>query len=189
MPGVVYVYFLKFIVFIERMCCKYIYLGKIYYRLFYRRMIAREAELADLKSGEKVLHIGGGSFPLTAIHLALEGHKVQVIDKDIQAVNNAKCVVEKWGLQEYIEVVEADGLEVSGEKFDVVWISLHVHPKDEIIENLLCTLPSSGRILYRNPRGMLRRLYPTVDPDNIMTNGAYRLSNQILQKESILIFP
>ncbi len=188
MSETIYSYFLRFIVGIERLCCRTIGLGKIYYRLFYRRMVEKEAGLANLKSGDKILHIGGGSFPFTAIHLALKGHRVQAIDIDEKAVENARRIVEKWNLENQIEVIQADGVDVSGEGFDVVWISLHVHPKDKIIKKMLRTLPSSGRILYRNPRGILCRLYPTIDPSYIAPDGQHHISNQILQKESIVIF-
>lgn len=179
----VYNLFLKLVVFFERLCCKYVKLGEIYYRLFYKDMIIREARLVDLKPNERILHIGGGNFPLTAIHLALKGYEIQVVDKSKQAVEDAKNVVKSWKLQDKIEIIEADGLNISSETFDVVWISLHVHPKDRIIKNLLKTLPPSGRIIYRNPRGLLKRLYPSVKP----SNNAYSLVNQTLQKESVLI--
>lgn len=188
MPDIIYTYFLQFLMFIEHLCSKYHHLGKLYYKFFYRGMIIKEMELVDLKPGEQVLHIGGGSFPLTAIHLALEGYKVQAIDRDGRAVRNARRVVEKWGLQDKIEVLNVDGLEVSGKAFDVIWISLHVYPKDEIIRRLINTLPPSGRILYRNPRGILRYLYPIADPQLIIPNGIYHLTDQIIQKESVIIF-
>lgn len=188
MTGFIYDYFFKIVVFLEELCCRHIGFGKIYHRLFYHRMIAREAQLVGLQPGERVLHIGGGCFPFTAIYLALRGHKVQAIDVDTRAVRKARTVVEKWGLREHIEVLEADGLDVSGEGFDVVWISLHVHPKEEIIKKLLSTLPSSGRIIYRNPRGVLRRFYPVVKPEQILKKGDYHLADQIIQKESIVIY-
>lgn len=188
MTGVIYDNFLAIVSRIEDLCSKHICFGKIYYYLFYKKMIAREAQLVDLKPGERVLHIGGGSFPFTAIHLALQGFKVQVVDMDRGAVKRARKVVEKWGLEDFIEIVAANGLEVSGAGFDAVWISLHVDPKEEIIKKLLSTLPASGRIIYRNPRGILRHYYPTVDPAELISDGAYNLNKQILQKESIIIY-
>ncbi len=188
MVGIIYDYFFKIVILLEDLCCRYIGFGKLYHRLFYQGMIEREVELAGLKPGERVLHIGGGCFPFTAIYLALKGYKVQVIDMEAKAVEKAKAVIEKWGLKDYIEVLEANGLDVSGEGFDVVWISLHVHPKEEIIKKLLSTLPSSGRIIYRNPRGVLRRFYPVVKPEQILKKGDYHLADQIIQKESIVIY-
>ena len=61
---------------------------------------------------------------------------------------------------------------------------LHVHPKDKIIKDTKFTF--IRRILTE-----IREYYvaiSTIDPSYIAPDGQHHISNQILQKESIVIF-
>lgn len=178
---------LKIMVLIERLCVNYPSFGSLYHKLFYASVIEREITLASLKPGERVLHIGGGSYPFTALHLARYGCNVCLIDNNDQAVVNAKQVVIDNALTHRIEAKKADGQEVSGADFDAVWISLLVHPKEEIVRNLLTTLPKQGRIIYRNPRGNFRFFSPVVDPNSIAPQYRRQITRQMNKKESVII--
>lgn len=170
---------------LERVCARNLWFGRFYHRIFYRRLVEKEAVLAGLRPGERVLLVGAGSFPFTALQLAQLGHAVRAVDNDPRAVMDARRVVAAWNLAERIEVIQAEGVEISAADADVVWIALHVHPKKKIIKRLLDTVSESGRVIYRNPRGVLRHLYPWIDPGMVAPGSA--TTNQSIRKESVLI--
>lgn len=180
-------FFLIFIGALERVCARSPWFGRLYHRLFYRRLVEKEAALAGLRPGERVLLVGAGSFPFTALQLAQSGHTVRAVDNDPRAVMDARRVVAAWNLADHIEVLQAEGAEISAVDADVIWVALHVHPKKKVIKKLLDTMPESGRVIYRNPRGVLRHLYPWIDPEMVAPGTATVTTDQIVRKESVLI--
>lgn len=174
---------------IEMLCVHYPHFGCLYHRCFYQPVIEREIALAQLQPGERVLHIGGGSYPFTALQLAAYGCHVCLIDNDRQAISNAERIITRSRLSHLIQVKHADGMETSGRGFDAVWISLLVQPKKEIVERLLKTLSEhkNKRIIYRNPRGIFKYFYPAVDPNLIAPQYKKQLARQLAKKESVLI--
>ncbi len=141
--------------------------GRLYHFLFYRRMVAREMELAGIRPGDRVLHVGSGSFPFTALQLAAAGCRVWALDHDPAAVSAARLVLEKRGFKHLVEIIQGEGTEFCPRDFEVVMVSLHAHPKEELLLHLLGGMSPGARLLYRNPSGPLTRLYPSVSPERI----------------------
>jgi protein-L-isoaspartate O-methyltransferase len=86
--------------------------GKWYRDGFYHRLMEREVKLACLKPGARVLHIGCGHLPMTALHLAGMGFSVEAIDCDPAAVRSARQMVRRHSQDERITVSEADGRDI-----------------------------------------------------------------------------
>ncbi|MDO9574200.1 MAG: hypothetical protein Q7I94_04315 [Candidatus Contubernalis sp.] len=114
---------------LEHLGSRYTLLGKLYSIFFYRKMVTAEAESAGLKPGMKVLHIGSGPLPMTAISLGRAGCSVTAVDSDVKAVQAASMMVKRAGMENQINVKEAHGQDLNCSSYDAVWISLHVFPK------------------------------------------------------------
>lgn len=129
-------------------------------RLYYKEIVAREIALGGISSQDKVLCIGGGPLPCTAMEIAQKtGASVWVIDNDPVAVSKAKQVIKKLGLSEQIQVMCCDGLQIEASKFTVIHIALQVQFQDKIVNNLWRHAPNGARILLRSPRQSLQSLY------------------------------
>ncbi len=127
---------------------------------YYRPIVKKEVELAQVRLGQKVLCVGGGYFPATAILFhQLSGAKVTVIDNDIEAVESAHKLVVKLGLEHFVTVIHSDGIHSSSGDFDVIHIAMQVSPKEEVFHQLRTTLRDHAKLLIRTPKQHLERGY------------------------------
>ena len=89
---------------IDWLAYKINYAAKIYDRTVgneYRN----ERKKFDLTKSKKILHIGCGSYPITAMVLAeIDGAKVVTIDNNVRAVKRAKEVIKRKNLNGKIKV-------------------------------------------------------------------------------------
>lgn len=136
-------------------------LRRLYGEWFYRRLVAREIDLAGIAPGSRVLHIGCGPAPHTACFLASAGMRVTAVDRDAEAIKTAARILERSGDTEKIELLHRNGIDIDLEGFQAVWLSLHIEPKEELIRKLYSRMSPGTVIIYRNPRGWLRLFYQT----------------------------
>ncbi|RQD72751.1 MAG: hypothetical protein D5R97_10465 [Candidatus Syntrophonatronum acetioxidans] len=185
--GKLLIFLVWFIKGLEYLGSKWIPLGRFYGQLFYSKMIAAEAKLAGLKPGMKILHIGSGHLPLTAFCLGAWGYEVEALDNDLKAVTSGKKMIENSGLSSNIIIKQGDGTEVNCSDYDAVWISLHVFPKEEVLNRVVSTLKEGGRVIYRNPGGLLKYLYPRMDSTRGAGRGSCRKVKQCMGKETVVL--
>ncbi|MCC5910528.1 MAG: hypothetical protein JJT76_08845 [Clostridiaceae bacterium] len=132
-------------------------------RLYYKNIVEREISLGEISSKDKVLCIGGGSFPCTAMEIASRtGAYVQVIDMDPCAVENSKRLIKKLDLSEKVKVIKASGEEVDPSGFSVVHVALQAYPQDKIVKNLLKNSENNIRILVRSPKTLIKSFYKSI---------------------------
>lgn len=162
-------------------------LGRLYGRLFYGPMVRRELELAAVDGRHRILHLGCGPLPLTAMVLAEAGLRVDAVDRDPEAASSAARVIAGSGLDQRINVICADGCEVDYAGYDAVWVSFHVHPRRECLERILLTLNGGGRIIYRNPRGWRKGLYSHVEPTSLIGTDGACSTRQAFAKETVMM--
>lgn len=86
------------------------------------------------------------------------------IDRDEVAVATARKVVSREGLDHRVTIENGLGENVDCSGFAAVWVSLHVHPREEVLHNCLASLQPGGRLVARNVAGLLRLLYRCVSP-------------------------
>lgn len=161
--------------------------GRWYHDRYYRRLVEREVKLASLKPGAKILHIGCGPLPMTALDLAGMGFRVEAIDYDSAAVRAARQMVRRRSQDERITVTEADGSDIDCSPFNAVWISLVVGDKRRIVAQVLQTLRPGARVLYRNYCGPLTLLYPRLDPGDLGLECEHHRVTHTLGKETIIV--
>lgn len=132
----------------------------------YKTVIKREIKLAKLKPGKRILQIGAGSIPFTAIYLAqLAQVSVCAIDTDQDAVHKARAWIKKLGLTNCIEIEVGNGKDFPASKFDAAFVALQAEPKKEIISNLLAQGEDGMRVVIRQPRERFLSQYDQV-PEN-----------------------
>ncbi len=136
---------------LERLAVSHASFSGVYERLFYRRTLARELRLADLRPGASILNIGCGPFPYTALFLAEQGFQVEAVDCDAEAVTAARSLLKRRGFDHAIRITHRDASQDGNmqRRFDAVWISLNVHPKHEVLQRALNSLNDDGRLIVR----------------------------------------
>lgn len=111
--------------------------------------IKEEINKAKINENDKVLHIGCGPYPVTAILInKLTGAKVTAIDKNNLAVEIAQKYLVKNKI-ENVEIKKSDGGNISAEGFDVVVITSTVTPQKRVIDNIIQSVNNNCIIIYR----------------------------------------
>ncbi len=141
--------FFKLSQFTERLAVRFNSVAGLYFKLFYKNMLAREVALTDLTPGDAVLHIGGGSYPFTAIYLAEKGYQVDVCDCNREAANLSEKMVYRYGLTDRIDIYHKNGCVIDSSKYAAVWVSLNICPKEKVLERTWETLRPKGLLIYR----------------------------------------
>ncbi len=131
----------------------------------YQQVVRREIELAGLQPGERVLHIGAGSVPFTAVHLARQGKvRVTAIDRDQSAVARGSRCVQKLGLANAVRISGGEGADCSLAGYSAVFIALQAAPKLQIFRHLFRYGPPGLRVVARQPRSTLAMIYDSLPP-------------------------
>lgn len=137
----------------------------MYSRLFYRKMIASEIRYSRLQPDARVLHIGAGAAPFTAVGLARAGFRVTAIDCCRNAVCMACDYITSASLRmktdwvSRLECRHACGETLDIRNYEAVWISLHVPQAPAIIQNIRAACPDTV-IVWRCPSKWVRWAYP-----------------------------
>ena len=114
----------------------------------------REGDLFKISESKNILHIGCGSYPITAITLAkLNGSKVVGIDIDSRAIKMANNVINRKNLQDKISIEIGDGRKYPLGKFDTIIISSCSVPKIEILDHIFKTAKLNCKIIVRELNG------------------------------------
>lgn len=136
------------------------YLHKVYYK----KVVKKEIDLANITYSDRVLFIGGGSLPCTALEIAEQtGAKVWVIDSDPKAVKSACLVIKKLKLENKVKVLLSKGEEIDVEGFSVIHIASQAFPREKIMENVWKKVNREVRILVRIPISGLSHFYSSVE--------------------------
>lgn len=130
------------------------------YAGYYRQVIDNEITLAAISASHRVLNVGCGAIPFTALLVARKtGAKVWALDCDEAAVNAARQCVAAQQLEHLVTVMHLDGTEEIPFDFDVAVVALQAKPKNEILKNLLKYGGARARLVFRRPRSELAHQY------------------------------
>ncbi|MGI6423989.1 MAG: nicotianamine synthase family protein [Tepidanaerobacteraceae bacterium] len=158
---------------IERNFSKSKFLIKLY-GIYYKNIVKNEVKLAGIKNSDKVLCIGGGPIPSTAIEVAnLTDAQVHVIDMDGNAVQCARNLVKRLGLHHKIVVDQGRGEEVDITPYNVIHVALQVTPKEDVLEHIWSNSKVGDRIIVRMPKKGLRPFYSNVRDSFLKKNSNF----------------
>jgi protein-L-isoaspartate O-methyltransferase len=120
-------------------------------RRYYEGVVEKEAMLADITEHDRVLCIGGGPCPLTAIMLHQHtGAAVTVVDNCPHCVAKAKSMVRRMGVD--LQVKQVDGRMISPADYTVIHIAKQVSPLRQVLSHILSNITDGTRILVRRPK-------------------------------------
>lgn len=149
-------FFNNFIKILEILASNTIFLSGFYSKVFSRRVI-REIQSVRIGKDDNVLHIGCGAVPYTSEIIArYTGAKVVAIDNDPKMVIKARSYIKKKRIPN-VQIEYGDGANFPLEKFNVIYISLGVHPLTAILTKIIKG-GKKKRIIFRvstNPLGIL----------------------------------
>lgn len=141
--------------------------SKLFYTLvefYYKNIIKNEVRLASISKDDKILCIGGGPCPYTAIMLhTYTGAHITVVDNNYHCVKKSLELIYRLGLQNYINVVLSDGKDIDCHGFTVIHLAMQISPKEKVLKNLLDGAEYGTKILVRMPKEILSGLYCNVN--------------------------
>lgn len=131
----------------------------------YKGMVKSEGEMADLQKNDKVIILGGGSLPLTALTYTkvFDAH-CTCIDIDQQAVETSKKLIEHMRLQDNIDIKYGNAFEYPLENYDLILV-VCLLPKKKALEHVFSE-NKSAKVIYRSAIGLYKLWYgQTQDQD------------------------
>lgn len=130
----------------------------------FRRLIAREVDLLGTSPTKRLLFIGSGPVPISAILFQERiGARVDCIDADPMAVEQSRKLIARLGLSNHIHVHRTDGSAVDASQYDAVVIALLAKPKREILTQLAASTRPDCRIICRTSHGLRVLVYEPMD--------------------------
>lgn len=147
---------------LEKIICSSKRLVSLYGK-YYDNIVEKEAKLAKLDKNDRLLCIGGGSVPWTAMLFArLTGARVDVVDTDHGAIYNGQKVVKMFGLADRVRVMRCNGLWMDPSIYDAVHIALQVTPKGQVLDHLNDCCRPGTKIIMRMPKETLAYDYSNI---------------------------
>jgi len=129
---------------------------------YYKDVIKNEISLANITKDDKILCIGGGFCPFSAILLhQTTGAKVTVIDNNSVCIPKAREVVERLGLIEsiHLECTEGCCKDLSVSQFTIVHFALQITPIEYVFAEVEKKVRPGTKMLIRRPKGNLNKMY------------------------------
>jgi threonine dehydrogenase-like Zn-dependent dehydrogenase len=131
--------------------------------IYYKRRVCKEIEAACIRYGDRVLCIGGGPCPLTAIYIhKLTGAHITVVDNNSDAVRIGSRFIRKMNLNSAITFVQSEGESIDLNGFSMVHVALQVTPREKVIKHIQHYAGPNVQILVR---GCLTEKKACLDPD------------------------
>lgn len=132
----------------------------------FERLINREVGLLDGNVPRKMLFIGSGPMPITALCLRhrLPDTEIHCLERFESAVQESRVVMNKLGFNDSIHVIQGYGEKVDVSEYDAILVALLAKPKRAILENLVRTMRDDAWLICRTSFGSRTVFYePTLD--------------------------
>ncbi|SDY35002.1 hypothetical protein [Tindallia californiensis] len=130
------------------------------FQYYYEKIVRDEIKIGGIKRQDRVLCIGGGAFPATAIEIHRQtGAKVDVLDCDQEAVQHASDLLQRMGKNKDINVYVGCGQSFDPKNYQVVHIALQVKNREEVLAHLQKNTHPGTKILARFPRAWMEKFY------------------------------
>ena len=128
---------------------------------YYKGIIQKEVVLARITADDHILCIGGGICPFSAILFhQITGAKVTVIDNNESCIPQAKCLIRRLGVDEFVRVLHQCGCsDICYGDYTVIHIALQVTPMEQVFEAVRSKANSGTRLLVRRPKKQLENAY------------------------------
>jgi precorrin-6B methylase 2 len=133
--------------------------------LLYKRfvtLLTNEISLASITNMDKVLFIGSGPIPITAILMhELCGAKVDCGERYKPSADLSEKVLAKLNYTDFIHVINKDGVDTDYSQYSVILVALLAKPKSELLKTIWKQAPSGTRIICRTSDLVRQAFYET----------------------------
>ncbi len=155
---------------------------------YYKNLVKNEIALANIKSADKVLCIGGGPCPISGILLhEYTGASVTIIDNDNCCVRISRELVKTLGYENSIKILLSNGSDISPEDYSVIHLAVQVSPMDQVFGHLMRKCSIGAKILVRLPKKRLNNLYSIKD-SAVFDNCSAKVMHNWRNIESTALF-
>ncbi|MFH1100802.1 MAG: nicotianamine synthase family protein [Methanobacteriota archaeon] len=147
-----------------------------YYETSIGNEYAKEYARLNITEKKHILHIGCGSYPLTAIILAKnnDAHSIVGIDNDTRAVTAAHTIITNKHLTDRIKIEHHTGQEYPLKTYDMIIVSSCSWPKLDIVDHVLTHAKKNCIIILRE----LNHISGPIDK-RIRTNPNIKIMKQV----------
>lgn len=132
------------------------------YCSFYRKTVEEEGIFADIDSDDRLLFIGGGAIPYSALILAKKAKHVTVVDCDSFSATLAQGLIKRLGVRN-ITVACERGENLNLQEHSIIFIPLQAEPKQRILQNVKSKCKLGTKILMRIPKKSFSGVYTTLE--------------------------
>lgn len=130
----------------------------------YHTLAANEAELAEMTAADRVLFIGSGPFPISAIEYARQTRaRVDCVEMLTDKANTSQYVIDRLGFSHLVKVHNADGQSFPAADYSVIVVGVMAQPKQAIIDNIERNGRSNVRLLSRTTHRLRQFIYPAAE--------------------------
>jgi histidine 2-aminobutanoyltransferase len=118
--------------------------------------VKKELEIYDITVKSKVVFIGSGAFPISALTIAKEtGAKIMCLDIDVEAVQMGQNIAEMTGLASSVSFTNKTVKQLSFVKEAThVFIASLVQKKLDVLRDLKSVLPTGAKVIIRYGNGL-----------------------------------
>ena len=151
--------------YVDYIACKLDKIAKTYEDTVGREY-KKEIENFDLKNDKKILHIGCGAYPITAMILAsLENVKIVTIDSSRRSIKCANKVIKKNKLDNKIKAEYGDAIKYPLNGFDTIIISGCSVPKIQVFSHIIKNAKPNSKIIIRDTFLDIESILSKIAPD------------------------
>ncbi len=123
------------------------------FALYYRFMVGREFKRLPLRAKDRVLFVGGGALPLSAVYLHRKtGANVDILDCDERAVRLGRKWIASMGLSHALTMRMGRGKIAICQHYDRIHIAKQVMPKRRVLEHILNSVGPKTQVFVRKGR-------------------------------------
>jgi len=135
--------------YVDYIACKLEKIAKAYENTVGREY-KKEIEDFNLKKDKKILHIGCGAYPISALMLAsLDDTKIVTIDSSRRSIKIANKIIQKKNLNNKIKAEYGDATKYPLDGFDTIIISGCSVPKIQVFNHIIKNAKSNSKIIIR----------------------------------------
>ena len=130
---------------------------------YYRRIIANEVTLATITRHDRVLFIGAGALPLSAIELVRQtGAQVTAVDHNAEMIRRAQQALDAFAC-EGVTLTHEDGVHAELSGYTVIILANQLTQKTDVITHIQTHAHKGTKILVRKPpKGCPLSTKPTI---------------------------
>jgi histidine 2-aminobutanoyltransferase len=129
-------------------------------------MVESEGKMAKLEKNDKVIILGGGSLPLSALtYTKVFGVQCTCIDIDERAVITSRLLIKHLNLENKIEIQLGDAFEYALEGYDLILV-VCLLPKKEALRHVFAENAKS-KVIYRSAIGLYKLWYGKTSKEDI----------------------